>query len=65
MTIIKEMECDLCRGVSTEFNYCLDCGCHYCSNCGDIDLMTCYECEDEEERIQWDQILRFTVSIRN
>lgn len=50
MTIIKEMECDLCGGISTEFNYCLDCGRHYCSNCGDIDLMTCYECEDEKER---------------
>jgi len=49
MSIIKEMKCDLCKDISTDFNYCLKCGRHYCNNCGDADLMVCCECEDCEE----------------
>lgn len=42
-------ECECCGDVTTDFDYCIECGRHYCLNCGIVGYLTCYECDNKEK----------------
>lgn len=44
-----EKECEICGMVTTDHDYCYECGRHYCSGCGTVGYVICYDCERRKE----------------
>ncbi|NIU84379.1 MAG: hypothetical protein GWN64_13125 [Candidatus Thorarchaeota archaeon] len=45
--------CDLCEERTEKLYLCKECESRFCSNCGDIAILVCEYCQEEDE--EWDE----------